>query len=67
VWKFVVIAWSSLAGVDNDAQLFHAVVVKELRIVLAFVQVLDQKLDDSGFVFREVNLAFVGLLFIRQN
>jgi hypothetical protein len=67
VWKVVVIASFSLAGVDSDAHLFHAVVVRELWVVLAFVQVLDQKLDDGGFIFREVNLAFVGLLFIRQN
>jgi hypothetical protein len=67
VRELVTITGVPVAGVGDFADFVHAFVVRQLLVVFTFVQVLNQKLDDSGFIFREVNLAFVGLLFIRQN
>jgi hypothetical protein len=46
----------------NTAVLVHALTIRQLWVVFAFIEVLNEELDNGRLVFWKFNFAFVGVL-----
>jgi hypothetical protein len=63
MWKVAEVISPSRSFVFDLAVERYTSAIRQLRVVLATVQVLDKKLDDGRLVLRKVDLALVRLLF----
>jgi hypothetical protein len=62
VWEFVVVTRVLSTHDFNAAVLVHAFTIRQLWVVFAFIEVLNEELDNGRLVFWKFNFAFVGVL-----